>query len=94
MLDITGVPIVDSKVANHLVQAVQASRLMGATVIISGLSPEIAETLVTLGLDLSGLDTVVDLQAGVEMADRLLGTRVQQDGSGPGPGTLPEPERS
>lgn len=78
VLDITGVPIVDSKVANHLIQTVQASRLMGATVIISGLSPEIAQTLVTIGVDLVGLNTVVDLMAGVEMADRLLGYSVQK----------------
>ncbi len=73
VLDITGVPIVDTKVANHLVQTVQASRLMGATVIVSGLSPEIAQTLVTLGVDLTELRTVVDLQAGIEVADRLVG---------------------
>ncbi len=85
VLDITGVPIVDSKVANHLIQTVQASRLMGATVIISGLSPEIAQTLVTIGVDLAGLSTVVDLMAGVEMADRLLGYSVHKMESSAGP---------
>lgn len=78
VLDITGVPIVDSKVANHLVQTVEASRLMGATVIISGLSPEIAQTLVMIGVDLSRLHTVVDLQAGIEVADRLVGYRLEK----------------
>jgi rsbT co-antagonist protein RsbR len=53
VIDITGVPTIDSTVANHLVQTVDASRLMGASVIITGLSPEIAQTLVTLGVDLS-----------------------------------------
>ena len=53
VIDITGVPDVDSTVANHLVQTVDASRLMGASVIITGLSPEIAQTLVTLGVDLT-----------------------------------------
>ena len=52
VIDITGVPTIDSTVANHLVQTVDASRLMGASVIITGLSPEIAQTLVTLGVDL------------------------------------------
>ena len=52
VIDITGVPAIDSTVANHLVQTVDASRLMGASVIITGLSPEIAQTLVTLGVDL------------------------------------------
>lgn len=78
VLDITGVPVVDSKVANHLVQTVEASRLMGATVIVSGLSPEIAQTLVTIGVDLSRLTTVIDLEAGVEVADRLLGYRLNK----------------
>src|SRR5207248_5701002 len=50
VIDITGVPVVDTPVANHLVQTVEASRLMGATVIITGLSAEIARTLVTLGV--------------------------------------------
>ena len=53
VVDITGVPAVDSTVANHLVQTVEASRLMGASVIITGLSSEIAQTLVTIGVDLS-----------------------------------------
>jgi rsbT co-antagonist protein RsbR len=73
VIDITGVPIVDSKVANHLVQTVEASRLMGASVIVSGISPEIAQTLVTIGVDLSRLDTVCDLQGGVDRADAMVG---------------------
>ncbi len=86
VLDITGVPVVDSKVANHLVQTVEASRLMGARVMISGLSPEIAQTLVTIGVDLSRLNTVVDLQAGIELADRLVGFRLERlDAAGPAP---------
>src|SRR5262249_15610868 len=55
VIDITGVPELDSTVANHLVQTVEASRLMGASVIITGLSSEIALTLVTIGLDLSNI---------------------------------------
>jgi rsbT co-antagonist protein RsbR len=73
VMDITGVPSVDSKVANHLVQTVEASRLLGATVVATGISPEIAQTLVTLGVDLSRLNTVGDLQGGIEKAERLLG---------------------
>src|SRR5215218_7372958 len=76
VLDITGVPDVDSEVANHLVQAVDASRLMGASVILTGLSPEIAQTLVTIGVDLGKMNTVGDLQGGVEEAERLLGFKV------------------
>jgi rsbT co-antagonist protein RsbR len=76
VIDITGVPTIDSTVANHLVQTVDASRLMGASVIISGLSPEIAQTLVTLGVDLSKVNAVGDLQGGIEEAERLLGYTV------------------
>src|SRR5215467_1851946 len=76
VIDITGVPSVDSTVANHLVQTVDASRLMGATVIVTGLSAEIAQTLVTIGVDLSKMKTVGDLQGGIEEAERLLGYQI------------------
>ena len=76
VVDITGVPTMDSTVANHLVQTVEASRLMGASVIITGLSSEIAQTLVTIGVDLSKMNAVGDLQGGIEEAERLLGYKV------------------
>jgi len=76
VIDITGVPAVDSTVANHLVQTVDASRLMGATVIVTGLSSEIAQTLVTIGVDLTRMKTVGDLQGGIEEAERLLGYEI------------------
>ena len=79
VVDITGVPTIDSKVANHLVQTVEASRLMGASVIITGLSSEIAQTLVTIGVDLSKVNAVGDLQGGIEEAERLLGYEVLRD---------------
>jgi len=76
VIDITGVPSVDAAIANHLVQAVDASRLMGAMVIVTGLSSEIAQTLVTIGVDLTKMNTVGDLQGGIEEAERLLGYKV------------------
>jgi rsbT co-antagonist protein RsbR len=76
IVDITGVPIVDSRVANHLLQTVSAARLMGATVILTGLSPQIAQALVAIGVDLSQVKTTVDLQSGLEEAERLLGYRL------------------
>ena len=82
VIDITGVESVDSAVANHLVQTVEASRLMGAKVIVCGLSAEVSQTLVTIGVDLTKLNTVGDLQGGLEAADKLLGyiiTRASQD---------------
>jgi rsbT co-antagonist protein RsbR len=67
---------VDSRVANHLVQTVEAARLMGASAIVTGLSSDVAQTLVTIGVDLGKLDTVGDLQGGIEKAERVLGYRV------------------
>jgi rsbT co-antagonist protein RsbR len=72
VIDITGVPAVDSRVAQHLVQAVGAARLMGTGAIVTGLSPAVAQSLVALGLDLSSLTTVGDLQGGLEAAERLI----------------------
>jgi rsbT co-antagonist protein RsbR len=82
VIDVTGAPEVDEAVANHLVQTVDASRLMGASVIITGLSPKIAQTLVTIGVDLSKMHTIGDLQGGIEEAERLLGYNSEQDGTG------------
>jgi rsbT co-antagonist protein RsbR len=82
VIDITGVPEIDSTVANHLVQTVEASRLMGASVIITGLSSEIALTLVTIGVDLSKMNAVGDLQGGIEQAERLLGYQVTVTAAG------------
>jgi len=76
VMDITGVPAMDATVANHLVLTVEAARLLGATVIVTGLSPELAQTLVNIGVDLSKTDTVGDLQGGIEEAERLLGYKV------------------
>lgn len=78
VIDLTGVAAIDSAIANHLVQTVEASRLLGATVIVTGLSPAIAQTLVNIGVDLGKMNTVGDLQGGIEEAERLLGYRVVQ----------------
>lgn len=83
VIDITGVPTIDKTVANHIVETVRACRLMGADAILTGLSPEIAQTLVTLGVDLSMMDTVGDLQGGIELGERHLGYTVTRK-SGPG----------
>lgn len=88
VIDITGVPAIDLTVANHLVQTVRASRLMGADVIITGLSSEIAQTLVTLGVELGTIKTAGDLQGGIEEAERLLGHEVIRTGE-----SAPELER-
>jgi rsbT co-antagonist protein RsbR len=76
VIDITGVQSVDSRVANHIVQTIEAARLMGARVIVAGVSPEIAQTMVTIGIDLGRINTVGDLQSGIETAEQLLGYTV------------------
>lgn len=85
VIDLTGVAAMDSSIANHLVQTVEASRLLGATVIVTGLSPAIAQTLVNIGVDLGKMNTVGDLQGGIEEAERLLGYRVAQISAGEEP---------
>jgi len=81
VIDITGVPSIDMTVANHMVQAVRASGLMGARVIITGLSADIAQTLVGLGVDLSMMQSVGDLQGGIEEAERQLSYAVTRTGN-------------
>jgi rsbT co-antagonist protein RsbR len=76
VVDVTGVATIDSKVANHLVQTVTAAKLMGAHVLVTGVSGEVAQSLVALGIDLAPFVTVGDLQGGVEDAERILGYRV------------------
>jgi rsbT co-antagonist protein RsbR len=72
VMDITGVQAIDSKVANHMVQTVEAARI----VIVAGVSPEIAQTMVTLGIDLGRMTTVGDLRSGIERAEEILGYTV------------------
>jgi rsbT co-antagonist protein RsbR len=85
VMDITGVATIDSKVANHLLQTVTAARLMGAMVIVTGLSSEVAQSLVELGIDLTRLNTVGDLQGGIEEGERLLGFRLVHEGDSGAP---------
>lgn len=81
VMDITGVPMVDAAVANHLVQTVEAARLIGATTVITGLSAQVAQALVALGVDVGALNTVGDLQGGIEAAERMLGYSVTWRGA-------------
>jgi len=68
IIDITGVPVIDTSVANHLLQAIRAVQLLGGRCMLVGVSPEIAQTIVQLGMDLSGLMTRGNLQAGIAYA--------------------------
>jgi len=76
VIDITGVAAVDSMVANHLVQAVEAAGLLGAAAIVTGVSAEVAQTVVKIGVDLTKLRTVGDLQGGLAEAMRLVGYKL------------------
>ena len=72
VLDITGVSAVDSAVANHLIQTMSAARLMGASSVLTGLSAEVAQSLVKIGVTGESLNTAGDLQQGIELAEQLL----------------------
>ncbi|MDB5097627.1 MAG: anti-sigma-factor antagonist [Cyanobacteria bacterium RYN_339] len=72
IIDITGVPVVDTQVANRLMRTVEAVRLLGTKSIITGINPVIAQTLVQLGVDLGQLTTKASLQAGLQLAFREL----------------------
>jgi len=76
ILDITGVPLVDTNVANHLIKTIRAANLLGARCILVGIGPEIAQTLVRLGIDLAGIDTRATLQDGLELALRTQGWQI------------------
>lgn len=72
MMDITGVHILDTSVANHLLLSAQAARLLGVQVILVGIKPEVAHTIVQLGIDLSSIITQGTLQLGIEYARMFL----------------------
>lgn len=76
ILDITGVPLVDSGVASHLNKTIQAARLKGAQTIVTGVSDAVAETIVDMGIDWSAIETLSDLQSGLQAALGKLGLRI------------------
>lgn len=80
ILDISGVPTVDTLVAQHLIKTVNATRLMGAECIISGIRPEIAQTIVHLGIDLTGVQTKASMASALSTAfakQRLVVTKAK-----------------
>jgi ABC-type sugar transport system substrate-binding protein len=70
IIDITGIPVVDTAVAHHIIQASQAARLLGAQVILVGISPDVAQTLVSLAVSFEAIITLGTLQDGLEYAQR------------------------
>jgi len=80
ILDISGVPAVDSLVAQHLIKTVSATRLLGAECIISGIRPEIAQIIVHLGIDLSNISTKSTLASALKTAFSMLKLEVNRKG--------------
>lgn len=78
VMDITGVPTIDSTGANHILHTVTAARLMGTQVIVTGGSAEVAQSLIALGIEVTRLTTVGDLQSGIERAEQSLGYQVSR----------------
>ena len=78
IIDITGVPVVDTQVANRLMRTVEAARLLGTRSILTGINPIIAQTLVQLGVDLSQLTTNASLRSGLKQAFREMNFKVKR----------------
>ena len=80
LVDVTGAPTIDTQTAQHLIDTISAVRLLGAQVILTGIRPAIAQTLVHLGVDLSGITTRSSLSGGLLVAMDSLGLQVTTNG--------------
>ncbi len=78
LIDITGVPMVDTAIANSLLQAAKAANLLGTRVMLVGIRPEVAQTIVNLGIDLTGISNFANLQSGIEAALRTRGLQISR----------------
>ena len=76
IIDVTGVPVMDTSVARHLLRTVAAAEMLGTRVILTGISPTSAQTMVKLGIDLSAVATRGSLKSGVQLALSITGRRV------------------
>jgi rsbT co-antagonist protein RsbR len=76
LIDVTGVPVMDTSVARHILKTVAAAEMLGTRVILTGISPSTAQTMVKLGIDMSGVPTRGSLKAGMALALQLTGRRI------------------
>jgi len=81
IIDIAGVPVVDTRVADHLLKTAAAVRLLGAEVVLTGITAQVARTMVQLGLDVSTMHTVSRLSDGIELALGMVGKAITTRGS-------------
>jgi rsbT co-antagonist protein RsbR len=77
IIDITGVPIIDTRTANHLLMTTRAANLLGSEIVLVGVGAEIAQTIVHLGVELHGLVTLANLQSGIAYALKRMGLGIQ-----------------
>ena len=78
IVDITGVPTIDTQTAQHLIEAITAARLLGTKVILTGVRPSIAQTIVHLGIDLAEIETKASLESGLDLALGMLGLSITE----------------
>ncbi|TAK72542.1 MAG: STAS domain-containing protein [Gammaproteobacteria bacterium] len=79
IIDIVGVANVDSSVANHLIKIVRSAKLLGNTCILSGLSPEVAQTLVEVGVDLEGINTTSNLRNALKLGLEIVNMTIKEN---------------
>jgi rsbT co-antagonist protein RsbR len=78
IVDIAGVPVVDTRVADHLIKTTAAVRLLGAETVLTGISAHVARTIVQLGVDITGMHTLTRLADGIELALGVVGREVRE----------------
>jgi len=78
ILDITGVPVVDTQVARILLESARAAKLMGCQTVLTGIRPEIAQTMMELGIEVTDLVSRSELQGGIEYALEEMGLRLER----------------
>ena len=81
IVDIAGVPVVDTRVADHLIKTTAAVRLLGAETILTGISAHVARTIIQLGVDISAMHTLTRLADGIELALGIIGREIRAKGS-------------